>query len=210
MPTPLPEDLFRIDKAKLMQLRDNPDALNAFVDDLTKSLISPFKTALAAGKQATPPLPKVAPAPPVELNQMFPVEPFAVPIRDPEPVASPTPIAPAPPLSKQSSPAAPVGPTHLIDRVLDDGVKVVHTVDHSVVHRAPVSTPVAAPVVLDVAVPKKEVVSEPLAPQVQPEKVSEPINNGAQSKDVSESERRRLERETQLSGLLKKDQGELL
>lgn len=211
-----PDDLFKMDVEKYRRLQSDPKALSQFFDDLVGAVAAPFK-AMIPPTGFNPIREKVAPAPVIDVDAMFPVERVADDLpKKPTPVDVPSPKA------SEETRSAPRGYTpppippksSVVDHEVDQPIKrPVRLVDQSVVQKAPELTHPEVSTVKqsEVAPPRSEAVnpseSVRTADAASP---APPSEVSATVKDLAAAEKRRTEREEKLSGLMNKPKGDIL
>lgn len=214
MPNPEPDDLFKIDKEMFERFRKDPEALAEYFEKLVQEVARPVRAAVHATRVEQK-FPVTIPAPDIEMDSLFPLTDLPktskVPVaKTPSPTVHVTP--PDPVTKSRPTVSPPSKPAPLVEIKLDSRPATVHQVDYAVPQVQPKVAP-ASPVIADLhkMVPKKEPVapSQPVPTPMTDAPLPTP-SEGVQSKDIADAEKRRKERESIVSSVMKKDQGNVL
>ena len=202
-----PDQSFRFDKDTFHRLRKDPAALDSFLNNVIEMASKPFRTHLQEGRISQ--LEEaVMPAPPLDVEALLPLSPAPKKAPVPEVKVAPAPVVAPVVEAPKSQPARPsfVSP---VATQRPTAPEVMPSSTHRVNVAVPQSIPIpAAPTVTESPISEAPSISEaPLHP-ADPVKVDR--QSGLTSKDISEAEKRRQDRERALSDLLKSDRGEIL
>jgi len=202
-----PDQSFRFDKDTFHRLRKDPAALDSFLNNVIEMASKPFRTHLQEGRISQ--LEEaVMPAPPLDVEALLPLSP--APKKAPVPGVK---VAPAPVVAPvvEAPKSVPARPSFVspVATQRPTAPEVMPSSTHRVNVAVPQSIPIpAAPTVTESPISEAPSISEaPLHP-ADPVKVDR--QSGLTSKDISEAEKRRQDRERALSDLLKSDRGEIL